>query len=159
MTNENTNIQDPQLNTGKSVDTSNSGVLTTKNSMRFLGGLALAGMVAMATTFGSVSADSPALTTSSSVHGPYEMDVEFLNRLGNTHFNLGPDVVKRTSVSAFMNHGPDVIEQTASAYMTRGPDVIEQTASAYINHGPDVVKTASAFLYNFHGPDTTEWIG
>ena len=159
MTNENTNSQDLELNTGKSVNTSNSGVLTIKNSMRLLGGLALAGMVAMSTTFGSVSADSPAVTTSSSIHGPYEMDAEFLNRLGNTHFNLGPGAGTRTSASAYMTHGPDVVEQTASAYMTHGPDVVEQTASAYMNFGPDVVQAASTFLYNFHGPDTTEWIG
>ena len=189
MTNENTNIQDLLLNTGKSVNTGNPGYLTIKNSMRLLGGLALAGMVAMATTFGSVSADSPSVTTSFSISGPYEMDVDFLNNLGNTHFNLGPDGGTQTSASAnisngpdvveqtasaYINHGPDVVEQTASAYISNGPDVVEQTAiayisngpdvveqtaSAYISNGPDVVEQASAFLYNFHGPDTTEWIG
>jgi len=129
------------------------------------------------TRFGSVSADSPAVATSSSVHGPYEMDVEFLNRLGNTYFNLGPDVVTPTSISSHFNLGPDAGTRTPastyfnlgpyagirtfiSAYISHGPDVVEQTASAYINHGPEVVEqTASAFLYNFHGPDTTEWIG
>ena len=50
MKNANTNIQ---MNLG------NSGILAVKNTMILLGGLALAGMVAMAATFGSASADSP----------------------------------------------------------------------------------------------------
>ena len=50
MKNANTNIQ---MNIG------NSGGLVIKNTAKLLGGLALAGMVAMAATFGSVSADTP----------------------------------------------------------------------------------------------------
>ena len=50
MKNANTNIQ---------MNLSNSGALAVKNTMRLLGGLALAGMVAVGVTFGSASADSP----------------------------------------------------------------------------------------------------
>jgi len=107
MNNENTNIQDLQLNTG------NSGILTIKNTMRWIGGLALAGMVAMATTFGSVSADSPSASTSFVAHGPHEMDVDFLNNIGNTYVHLGPDAVSeaRPSVTkSFAAHGPNEMD-------------------------------------------------
>ena len=135
MTNENTNIQ------------MNTGALAIKSSMKLLGGLALAVMVAMAATFGSISADSPSVSTSYVAHGPNEMDIEFLNNLGNTYINLGPDVVVRTGSSAYFNHGPDVIEQSASAYVNLGPDVVERTASAFFIHGPDVIdQTASAYV-------------
>ena len=52
MKNANTDIQ---INLG------NSGTMLIKNTTKLLGGLALAAMVAMAATFGSVSADSPVL--------------------------------------------------------------------------------------------------
>ena len=170
MNNENTNIQDLQLNTG------NSGILNIKNTMRVLGGLALAGMVAMATTFGTVSADSPSASTNFVVHGPHQMDVEFLNNIGNAYVHLGPDVVSeaRPSVSnSFVVHGPhemdvDFLNKLGSGYVNLGPDIVTQTnASAYFNLGPDVVKQtenayvqqSGAFLYRFHGPDTSEWMG
>ena len=40
-------------------------------------------LVAMAATFGSVSADSPLTSSSYMVHGPNAMDVEYLNKLNN----------------------------------------------------------------------------
>ena len=52
-TNADTNIQ---INPGT------SGSLVIKNTAKLLGGLALAAMVAMAATFGSVSAGSPSIT-------------------------------------------------------------------------------------------------
>ena len=146
MTNENNNIQ------------MNTGALTVKSSMRFLGGLALAGMLAFTATFGTVSADSPSVSTTYVVHGPNQMDVEFLNNLGNIHINLGPDVVVRTGSSKYFNLGPDIVTHAASTRFNLGPDVVEQTASAYINLGPDVVEQAAS-LYVVHGPDTSEWNG
>ena len=123
MKNADTNIQ---MNSG------NIGALAIKNSMRFLGGLALAGMVVMATTFGSVSADSPSVSTSFVAHGPNEMDIEYLNNLGRGYINLGPDVVERTSASAFFIHGPDVVELTsASAFSATSRDTAATAATAW----------------------------
>ena len=74
MKNANDNIQ---MNIG------NSGAVLIRNTTKMLAGLALAGMVAMAATFGSVSADSPLTSSSYMVHGPNAMDVEYLNKLNN----------------------------------------------------------------------------
>ena len=172
MKNANLNIQ---MNLG------NSGSLIIKNTLKLVGGLALAGMIAMTATFGSVSADSPLKTSnylatgpnemdveylnnlgrSFMVHGPNAMDTEYLNNLGSTCFVHGPDVVERSSLSAFRVHGPDVVEQNSlSAFRIHGPDVVEQnSAGTYFVHGPDAVEPSSASTYFVHGPDTSEWNG
>jgi hypothetical protein len=55
MKNANTNIQ---MNIG------NPGSLVIKNTLKLVGGLAWAGMIAMSATLGSVSADSPSKSSS-----------------------------------------------------------------------------------------------
>ena len=170
MGNANTNIQ---MNIG------NSGALVIKNTAKMLGVLALAGMVAMAATFGSVSADSPSKSSSYLLHGPNAMDVEYLAKLGKTFMVHGPNAMdieylnnlgsalvlrgpdaKQSSASAFRIHGPDVVEQSSvSAFRIHGHDVVEQsTTSAFRIHGPDVAEqsTASVSAFRIHGPDVVE---
>ena len=162
----------------------NSGALLIRNTTKMVGGLALAGMVAMDATFGSVSADSPLTSSSYLVHGPNAMDIEYLNKLSNSFMihgpnamdveylnNLGsdnvfrmyePDVVETSTASAFRIHGPDAVEtSTASAFRIHGPDAVEtSTASAFRIHGPDAVETSTgATIYVPHGPNTSEWNG
>ena len=172
MNNANTNIQ---LNTGT------SGSLAIKNTLKLLGGLALAGMIAATATFGSVSADSPAKSTSFvatgpnemdlqylnslgntfMVHGPNAMDIQYLNKLGNTFFAHGPDVVEPSSANAFRIYGPDIVEpSSANAFRIYGPDVLESSSvSAFRIHGPDVVEPTGVTIYSFRTLDTSEWNG
>lgn len=54
----NEEIEMSHTNTNMQMDAGNSGILTITNTIRFLGGALVAGMLAMATTFGSASADA-----------------------------------------------------------------------------------------------------
>ena len=88
MKNVNTNIQ---MNIG------NYGSQLTRSTTKLLAGFVVAGLVAMAATFGSVSADSPTNTGS------------------NAYFNLGPDIIEPSSANAYFNLGPDIIEPNIAA--------------------------------------------
>ncbi len=140
MNNASTNIQ---LNTGT------SGSLAIKNTLKLLGGLALAGMIAATATFGSVSADSPAKSTSFVATGPNEMDLQYLNSLGNT----------------FMVHGPNAMDtqylnKLGNTFFVHGPDVVEpSSANAFRIHGPDAVEPTGVTIYSFRTLDTSEWNG
>jgi len=169
MRNANLNLGDLQSNIG------NSGALVIKNTTKMLIGLAVAGMVAMATIFGSVSADSPSVSTSFTPTGPNEMEPAYLNKLGMGYVNLGPDIVKKSTASVFRIYGPDVAERaTASAFRTYGPDVTSgnvfwldapglmersSTASAFRIYGPDVAEQTNANVFWTHGPDVVEQTG
>jgi hypothetical protein len=165
MRNANLNLGDLQSNIG------NSGALVIKNTTKMLIGLAVAGMVAMATIFGSVSADSPSVSTSFTPTGPNEMEPAYLNKLGMGYVNLGPDIVKKSTASVFRIYGPDVAERaTASAFRTYGPDVTSgnvfwldapglmgrSTASAHINLGPDVVTNNTVSAFRIYEPDVAD---
>ena len=117
------NANNIQMNLG------NSGALLIRNTTKLLGGLALAGMVAMAATFGSVSADSPLTSSSYMVHGPNAMDVEYLNKLS----------------SSFMIHGPNAMD--AKYLNNLGSDNIFRI------YEPDVVDPSTASVFRIHGPD------
>ena len=124
MKNANLNIQ---MNLG------NSGALLIKNTTKLLGGLALAGMVAMAATFGSVSADSPLKTSSFLATGPNEMDVEYLNNLGSTFIVHGPNAMD----TEFLNN-------LSSGYLVHGPNAMDteylnNLGNTFFVHGPEVV--------------------
>ena len=176
MKNANTNIP---MNIG------NSWSLVIKNTLKLVGGLALAGMIAMSATLGTVSADSPSKSSNYMIYGPYGMDADFLNTLGKVS-SLGPDLIndfaaapKVSSPNSYLNddlvtpfsmaanvssprayiiHGPDVVEpNSASAYVIHGPDVVEPSnTDAYIIDGPDVVEPNSASAYIIDGPDVAE---
>ena len=176
MTTANNNIQ---------MHSNNSGTLVIKNTLKMAAGLALAGMIAVTATFGSVWADSPSGSVSFAAHGPNEMDIDYLNKLGNTFMVHGPNAMDTEYLNNLGNtfmvhgpnamdmeylnnlgnnffvHGPDVVEPTtANAFRIHGPDVVEgSSATAFRIHGPDVVEPSSATTYRFHAPDTSEWIG
>lgn len=166
MNNVNTAIQ---LNTGT--------MGTFKSTLRLVGGLALAGMVAMAATFGSVSADSPSKPTSFIAHGPNEMDIEYLNKLSNVsalgteyikdfikepkvtaHFNLGPDGIDPSGANAHFNLGPDVVDHnSATVRMPHGPDVVDlTTATTRMTYGLDVVELRTGSTRMTYGLDIVE---
>ncbi len=125
MQNANTNIQS---------NTVNSGALVIKNSMKLLGGLALAAMVAMAATFGSVSADSPSKSNVFVAHGPNEMDIEYLNKLGAASFSVhGPnemDIEYLNKLGSSTRLSDDLAapsSMASSLYQTHGPDADQRT--------------------------------
>ena len=141
MQNANTNIQS---------NTVNSGALVIKNSMKLLGGLALAAMVAMAATFGSVSADSPSKSNVFVAHGPNEMDIEYLNKLGAASFSIhGPnemdiEYLNKLGATSFSIHGPnemDIEYLNKLGSSTRLSDDLaapsSMASSLYQTHGPD----------------------
>ena len=147
MKNANLNIQ---MNLG------NSGSLIIKNTLKLVGGLALAGMIAMTATFGSVSADSPLKSSSYMVHGPNgmdegylsslvrtfkvsgpnEMDVKYLDKLGDSYIVHGPDVVETSSANVRMPFEVDIVDLNAAPF--------NRTANLFRTHGPDVVEPNSA---------------
>ena len=141
MNNANTAIQ---LNTGT--------MGTFKSTLRLVGGLALAGIVAMAATFGSVSADSPTKSTSFIAHGPNEMDIEYLSKL-TSFIAHGPnemDIEYLSKVTYISALGTDYIKDyikapKVTAYFNLGPDVVgSSSATAYFNLGPDIVEPNNA---------------
>ncbi len=156
MNNANTAIQ---LNTGT--------MGTFKSTLRLVGGLALAGIVAMAATFGSVSADSPTKSTSFIAHGPNEMDIEYLSKL-TSFIAHGPnemDIEYLSKLTSFIAHGPnemDIEYLSKVTYISAlGTDYIKDyikapKVTAYFNLGPDVVGSSSATAYFNLGPDIVE---
>ena len=169
----NTNIQ---LNIG------NSGALVIKNTAKLLGGLALAGMLLMAATFGSVSADSPSKTTSIVAHGPWEMDVQYLNRLGNTFTVHGPNemdvaylnilgsndflvhdydaIQPSAKVNNFLVHDFDAIQPSlmVNNFRVHDYDAIQPslTANNFRVHDYDAIEASSSNVFLIHGPDAVE---
>ena len=172
MKNANTNIQ---------MNISDSSSLVIKNTLKLVGGLALAGMIVVTTTFGSVSADEPSRPISNDYYTGSLTDIptasanvenqgsgslaDFTNAsvmVGNQGHGSLADFANASvkvqnqgygSLADFTNE-PNIVK----TYIPFGPDVVEQSrASAYIVHGPDVVEPASAYIV--HGPDTSEWNG
>ncbi|MCH8799669.1 MAG: hypothetical protein IH963_02045 [Chloroflexi bacterium] len=156
MKNANTNIQ---MNIG------NSGALVIKNTARLLGGLAVAAMVAMAATFGSVSADSPSVSSGFVAHGPNEMDIEYLNKLGNNFLVHDYDAIQPSAkVNNFLVHDYDAVQPSAKVnnFLVHDYDAVQPSAKVnnFLVHDYDAVQP-SAWVNNFyvHGPDTSEWTG
>ncbi len=112
---KNEEIEMKYANTNIRMNTGNSGSLVIKNTLKLAAGLALAGMIAMtATTFGSVSADSPLKTSSFLATGPNEMEPEYLNKLGaRTFLATGPNEMEPEYLNklgnTFFVHGPDAV--------------------------------------------------
>ncbi len=172
LMNEETEMKNTNNNIQMNHSGSSSSSVVIKNTLKMAAGLALAGMIAVTATFGSVSADSPSKATSFTAHGPNEMDIDYLSKLGSflPHGPNGMDVDYLSKLgNTYLVHGPDVVEpSSASARQLYGPDVVDlnaapfsRTASVYQPFGPDVAETnnASASRDLIYGSDTSQWNG
>ena len=99
-------------------------------------------------------------------HGPNEIDIEYLNALGNTFLVNGPNVMDIAFLNKFANsdfrvHYYDALQpsSTGNDFRVHDYDALQPSTSAYVNLGSNAIKLTGATIYTGYAPDTSEWTG
>ena len=99
-------------------------------------------------------------------HGPNEIDIEYLNALGNTFLVNGPNVMDIAFLNKFTNsdfrvHYYDALRPSSKGndFRVHDYDALQPSTSAYVNLGSDAIKLTDTTIYTGYAPDTSEWTG
>ena len=82
-------------------------------------------------------------------HGPNEIDIKYLNALGNTFLVNGPNVMDIAFLNKFTN----------SDFRVHYYDALQPSTSAYANLGSNAINLTGDTIYTGYAPDTSEWTG
>ena len=99
-------------------------------------------------------------------HGPNEIDIEYLNALGNTFLVNGPNVMDIAFLNKFTNsdfrvHYYDVLRPSSKGndFRVHDYDALQPSTSAYVNLGSNAINLTGDTIYTRYAPDTSEWTG
>ena len=99
-------------------------------------------------------------------HGPNEIDIEYLNALGNTFLVNGPNVMDIAFLNKFTNsdfrvHYYDALQPSSKGndFRVHGYDALRPSTSAYVNLGSNAINLTGDTIYTRYAPDTSEWTG
>ena len=99
-------------------------------------------------------------------HGPNEIDIEYLNALGNTFLVNGPNVMDIAFLNKFTNsdfrvHYYDALRPSSKGndFRVHDYDALQPSTSAYVNLGSNAINLTGDTIYTRYAPDTSEWTG
>ena len=99
-------------------------------------------------------------------HGPNEIDIEYLNALGNTFLVNGPNVMDIAFFNKFTNsdsrvHYNDALQPSSKGndFRLHDYDALQPSTSAYANLGSNAINLTGPTIYTGYLPDTSEWTG
>ena len=99
-------------------------------------------------------------------HGPNEIDIKYLNALGNTFLVNGPNVMDIAFLNKFTNsdfrvHYYDALRPSSKGndFRVQDYDALQPSTSAYVNLGSNAINLTGDTIYTRYAPDTSEWTG